>query len=253
MRLQNLTGRGTGAEISKGFKPRGDHFQALTGQFTDDGCSQELLPPAFGLPVIHNQIRIPELAGCAEIQHLATQRAVEHNPGITQRAVSDRHRNPANYIVDDLVAGQNTQQISAGIAVDDEPDDRLGIGQYLDFEYGYGNRMADGANPAFGRTAGKNLLKINRMLGKFRFWPFPLPTLEIGEAGRGHAQQKKEGKNSNRNRQQKRNVGCLFHRGKCGTEGTDIATKLLSHLGEGGCLTVPSRHRKLSGAGKIGE
>src|SRR5262245_17466266 len=59
---QDLTLRMALLEERKGFKTRRHQFQGLTGHLPDDRLTQKLLPPAFCLPVVHDQVGVPELA-----------------------------------------------------------------------------------------------------------------------------------------------------------------------------------------------
>ena len=52
--------------VPKGFEAGRDGVEGLAGHLTDDGLTQELLPPAFGLTIIHDQIGVSELAGGSE-------------------------------------------------------------------------------------------------------------------------------------------------------------------------------------------
>ena len=55
---QDLGGFKALTEIGQGSDPRRQQFEPLTGHFADNAFADELLPPAFGLAVIHHQIGI---------------------------------------------------------------------------------------------------------------------------------------------------------------------------------------------------
>ena len=93
------------AEIGEGFQPRRQGFQNRAGARADNRRAGELLPPAFALAVIHDEIRMAQLAGGAERQHLAADAPVENDGGVAQRAIGDRDRDLANRVIGDLVPG----------------------------------------------------------------------------------------------------------------------------------------------------
>ena len=73
-----------GLKFGDTLQPGRQHFQFFAIQITDNRLSKKLLPPALGLPIIHNQIGISEIAGRAEIKDLVAQAAVENDPGIAE-------------------------------------------------------------------------------------------------------------------------------------------------------------------------
>ena len=72
------------------------------------------LPPGVGLAIIHDKIRVSELARGSEFEHTVVDAPVEHKRRVAQGAVGDDNGSAADRIVDDLVPDQHAQRISAG-------------------------------------------------------------------------------------------------------------------------------------------
>jgi len=66
-------------EVSAGFKAHQQCLQFHPRHRSDDGLAEELLPPAFGLLVPRDQIRVPQLAVITEVQNLIANPAVKHH------------------------------------------------------------------------------------------------------------------------------------------------------------------------------
>jgi hypothetical protein len=73
----------------------------------DDGFTRELLPPAFRLPVVHHEIRVPQLPGRSEIENAAIDHPLKRQRGVAQRAVGDDDGRAADGVVCNLVPDQN--------------------------------------------------------------------------------------------------------------------------------------------------
>jgi hypothetical protein len=73
----------------------------------DNGLAGKRLPPAFALPVAHDQIRITPFARGAEFQGLSRDLAVKDHRGIAQAAKRHRHGRPGNHVIDDFMPGQD--------------------------------------------------------------------------------------------------------------------------------------------------
>ncbi len=78
-----------------------------SGQLPDNRLTDRLLPPRFGLAVIHDQIAEAQAPGGAEVQHTPIDGALESKRCIAQRA--ERHGNgySSNGIVHNLVPDEN--------------------------------------------------------------------------------------------------------------------------------------------------
>ena len=129
--------------------------------------TNSLLPPRFGLSVIHQQVAEAQAPGGAEIQYPPTDSTLEGNGGITERA--ERHGNgySSNGIVHNLVPDKNLNGIRACITADLKVDDR-----FIWFEPGI--CLTDGdkpgsierGNPVFRWPSRKNLIIMNTMFAK---------------------------------------------------------------------------------------
>jgi hypothetical protein len=126
------------------------------------------------LAVIHDEIRIAQLAGGAEIEHLAVDPAVEHHGRIAERAKGHRHGNAADHVVDDFMPHHDLQGIGAYVVAHAESNDRLDIGQF-DFVDGGEGGVVDGGNPVLGRPAREDIVEIDRGDGEVGLGPLILP------------------------------------------------------------------------------
>ncbi len=79
--------RETLGETLEGLDPRCDKRKLFPNQFPDNGFAEELLPPALGLAIVHDEIGVAQLPGRAEAQHPAIDAPIEHH-----RRVSFPHR-----------------------------------------------------------------------------------------------------------------------------------------------------------------
>ena len=85
----------------------------------------ELLPPRLGLPVVHDEIGVAQLAGRAEVERAPLDPAVERDRRVAERAEGDGDGEPAEFVVDDLVPDQDLQRVGARLAADRQLDHRL--------------------------------------------------------------------------------------------------------------------------------
>ncbi len=68
-----------------------------------DSRARKLLPPAFGLAIVHDEIALAQVAGGAEIEQPAPDAPVEHDGGVAERAERHCHGQAADGIVHDFV------------------------------------------------------------------------------------------------------------------------------------------------------
>ena len=169
-----------GVAAGKALETLDPHRQALerpAGQLADDSQSEELLPPGFGLAVVHDEVGMAQLAGGAEIENPRAEPAVEHDRGIAQRAIGDRNRHSADGIVDDFVPHQDAQRVGPGVLADDDRDDRLAPRQAL--HGGLADRgefrLVDGGDAVLRRTARADRRKIDPRVRKVGLRPFRFP------------------------------------------------------------------------------
>jgi len=80
-----------------------------------DRFACELLPPALRLPVVHDEIGVPQLAGGAEIQSRPVERPLEHQRRVAKRTIGHGNRRAADGVVDDLVPNEDSQRIGVRI------------------------------------------------------------------------------------------------------------------------------------------
>ncbi|CAI8358310.1 MAG: Uncharacterised protein [SAR116 cluster bacterium MED-G04] len=121
-----------------------------------------LLPPAFGLAVIHHQIGFPQIAGGTEIQHLAIKATIKNQRGVAERAIGDRNRYPAQLIIDDFMPDQVAQWPGPGLTIDAEADHRFLRRQVTRPVGGNDHRVIDGGDAVLARAAADNLIKPDR-------------------------------------------------------------------------------------------
>ena len=151
---------------------RRDHFQLFAGEVADDGLARELLPPRFGLAVVHDEVAVSELSGRAEIEQASVQPAVEGDGRVAERTEGDRHRKAVQGVVDNLVPGQDLEGIGLGLSLVLDDDDGLDVfdplvGRFLGHEL----RLVDGGDAVLRRASGEDLLIRNRMLLEVRLPP----------------------------------------------------------------------------------
>jgi len=60
----------TRLELGKRLQARRHQLQLSAGEHADHGFSGELLPPALRLPVVHDKVRVAELARGVEVEEI---------------------------------------------------------------------------------------------------------------------------------------------------------------------------------------
>src|SRR6516164_5030658 len=91
VREEHLPTGETLSETAKRFQTGWNQTKFFPTHYAYDGVTSELLPPALSLTVIHNEIRISELAGRPEIEHAILNCALENEGGITKGAVGNHN------------------------------------------------------------------------------------------------------------------------------------------------------------------
>ena len=140
----------------------------------------ELLPPAFGLPVVHDHVRLPQPPRDTEGVRRSVHARVENDRGIAQRAVGDSNRHTADDIVGNLMPGQHLQGVGLGFTVHFQPDNRLGWGVALcGFSDGYELRRVDRRNTVARRSTGKDFPVVHDRSAEVPQWEFPVPRARV--------------------------------------------------------------------------
>ncbi len=168
------------------FHPTGQRREVGPGQRADDGLADRLLPPAFGLAVIHDHVRIAQLARDPKRQHPCFGAAVEGDTGIAERTEGHGHRDPAHRVIHDLMPCQVADRIGArGLARDFQRDHRLARVQPFLGRGGFECGIVDCGDAVFRRPARDDLdPAFHGCRLEIRPGPFVLPEIGIG---RGHA------------------------------------------------------------------
>src|SRR5258707_10386878 len=78
--------------------------------------TNSLLPPRFGLSVIHQQVAEAQAPGGAEIQYPPTDSTLEGNGGITEPATPTRHGNIPHSIIRQLTSDKHLQGFRTRVA-----------------------------------------------------------------------------------------------------------------------------------------
>jgi len=73
----------------------------------------ELLPPRLRLAVVHHEIRIAQVARCAERQRAPLDAPVERDRRVAQWTERHRNRDACDHVVHDLVPGEDLERIRA--------------------------------------------------------------------------------------------------------------------------------------------
>ncbi len=187
----------------KRLQPRWNEPQVPPGHGTDEGLAGELLPPAFRLPVVHNEIRVPKLSGRSEIENAAIDHPLEHQRRVAERAVGDDDGRAAHDVVRDFVPDQHAQWIGASILPDGKGDHGLRIAECGDrsrclaVRQPLETRRINGRNSVLRRATGFDPRERHAMFGETRARPFQPPTDRIRqqrpEPGiRRHAEERRQ-------------------------------------------------------------
>ena len=137
------------------------------GQFANEGGAGELLPPGFGLAVIHHKVAVAQAAGGAEVEHHVAHPPIEHDARVAQGAEGNGDRPAGNLVVDDFVPYQNGQRIGPSLSAMFVDDDRIRVRQPVRrsgdrFEA----RGVQGRNAVLGRASGNDFGQVNGAFGE---------------------------------------------------------------------------------------
>ena len=113
-----------GHEIGEGHDLRGQERQLLSGELTDDRLPGRLLPPRFGLAVVHDEVAEAQVAGCAEVVDHSAGCPVEYERGVAERAEGHHDRLAAERVVGDLMPDEDREGVGASDAGDLDRNDR---------------------------------------------------------------------------------------------------------------------------------
>ena len=119
-------------EVGPGNDGSGDLGEPGAGELSDDGLAEDLLPPAVGGAVVHDEVAVAEEAADTEGVDSVPHAAVEGDGGVAEGAESDEDRLAAYHVVDDLVPGHYLEGVGTGVAVDFDGDDGLHFGEPVD-------------------------------------------------------------------------------------------------------------------------
>ena len=122
-----------------------------------------LLPPRFGLAVVHHEVAEAEVAGRPEVVQRAVHGALEDERRVAQRAEGHDDRHATQRVIGDLVPDQDGQRIGPRLAVDDQRDDRrIGRQPRLGVRDGFELRVVDRRDAVLGRTATGEFAEVDR-------------------------------------------------------------------------------------------
>jgi len=116
-----------GLEVGPGDNRRRQELELRAGKLADNRLAGNLLPPGLRLPVEHDHVAVSQETRDAELEGSATHDAVEGDGRIAERAERDHHCPAADYIVDDLVPGEDLQGVSASVFCLLEGDNGLAV------------------------------------------------------------------------------------------------------------------------------
>jgi hypothetical protein len=153
---------GKRAAKREGFDAHRQKLELSSKQRADDAVAAELLPPALGLAVVHDEIRIAQLPGGAEAQNAAAQAPIEDDRGIAQGTPGDRDRPAADRVVDDLVPDHDAQRVGLGFAAGGDRDHRRTRGEVTGLRDRRKEQIIDGGYAVLGRAARDDLAQIDR-------------------------------------------------------------------------------------------
>jgi hypothetical protein len=137
-----------------------------------DRGAQQLRPFRVGLPVIHQQIGVDQVAGRAEGQLRTAAYAGEPDHRAGQRAVGDRERLAGHGVIDDLVPNQHQLRVGPDVAAVGQTEHRFAIAEKTGLACGnevgtIDRRDAILARPTGGDRVGQGLQR-RRLIGDHR-------------------------------------------------------------------------------------
>lgn len=115
-------------ELSPSF-PSGEHglhgpeFFSFHG--AGYGCADQMAPEAVGLMIVHDQRVGMEFTRDAKGKLFSMNFTVIHDGRITERSPGDRDRHPTELVIDNLMAAQGGNRISASVAADLHADHEI--------------------------------------------------------------------------------------------------------------------------------
>src|SRR5258708_24151384 len=161
------------------------------GELPDNRLTDGLLPPRFGLTIIHDQIAKAQPPSGAKVQHTSIDGALIRNGCVAQRTESHSDRYTPDGIIDDFVPDEDLDGIGPCVVSGLEQDHR-----FVWLEPGVCSADADepgsveSGNPILGRSARKDLtvgyavfaeVGLELDSGKFR-WGFTRKKSTTGRA-----------------------------------------------------------------------
>src|SRR2546422_9821943 len=88
--------------------------QALAAQLAQDAFAGDLLPPASGLLVDHEEILVVD-ADQMEAKDAAVYRTVPHQTGVTERSIGGQQRRRAELVIEHVMGGEVAHRIRAAL------------------------------------------------------------------------------------------------------------------------------------------
>ena len=128
------------AKVGPGDDRRGDLGEPGAGELADDSLAENLLPPAIGVPVVHDEVTVAEEAADAEGVDGVAHAAFEDDGGVAEGAEGDDDRISADDVVDYLVPGHDLEGIGTGVVADPEGDHGLPVGEPV-WVVGHGSEL----------------------------------------------------------------------------------------------------------------
>ncbi len=112
----------------------------------------EVSPQRLGLSVVHDQRRLVQLAGRAEVEQPIAELPLERQRRVAQRTVGHRHRHTAHLVVDDLVPDQDLDGVGLRLPVDLHDDHALVVAEEVDLVDRQEDRSIDRWDPIRGQA-----------------------------------------------------------------------------------------------------
>ena len=154
------------------FHHGGQLRQLAPGMRADNPLPKRLLPPALGLPIIHDHVGMAQQARDAKGQGLPIQPRIEHHAGVAERPERYQHRHAADTVVHDLMPHEVTDRIGARRLVrQGHTHHRFTIRQSGFCANGNETGVGLRRNAVFRRTARDDFGEVNLKTRKIGVWP----------------------------------------------------------------------------------
>ena len=132
------------------------------------GFRQEVAPQRAGFAVEHHQRVHDELAGHAEVQHLAVHLSGVPDSSEAEGSPGDRDRLPSHHVVHDLMPAEQRHGVRPCVAVDLNPEHKLLLVVLITRLFGRQERRVGYGRNCVGRQESNDL--VFRLSGWFGRW-----------------------------------------------------------------------------------